>query len=255
MTSSLVFFSICFFRKRWNSAWRSTFWSRLSRAFSASVDEDERRERDPLVAAQRAAAASAGSFSRTWSTPAQRSTASSARARQPQRERAPRRPRAYGSHRRPFRSSSCRTCRTRRSARSCAGCSSRWDRARAPSCTRRARARTRRSPRARRRGCCGPARCPAPWRSPARSGRPPRARGPSARPRSRRRSASGALPCGSTSVQPDAMTTGRLPRTSATLSHAILAPACGGGYYRKAFRRRGRFRDGIVASACRMKTM
>src|SRR5438132_1036128 len=37
MTSSLVFLSTCFFRKRWNSPCRSTFWRRLSRAFSASV--------------------------------------------------------------------------------------------------------------------------------------------------------------------------------------------------------------------------
>ena len=37
MTSNLVFFSSCFFRKRWNSAWTSTLARRLSLALSGSA--------------------------------------------------------------------------------------------------------------------------------------------------------------------------------------------------------------------------
>src|SRR6266508_2224766 len=69
MTSSLVFLSTCFFRKRRNSPWRSTFWSRLSRAFSASVTMMN-AARAIFSLPRRGRRGFNGSFSLTWLTPA-----------------------------------------------------------------------------------------------------------------------------------------------------------------------------------------
>src|SRR5438132_5479354 len=78
--SSFVFFSICFFRKRWNSAWRSTFWSRLSRAFSASVAITNGASAI-LSLPRRGSRGFNGSFSLTCATPADAERAESMETR------------------------------------------------------------------------------------------------------------------------------------------------------------------------------
>src|SRR6266540_4958042 len=75
MTSSLVFLSTCFFRKRRNSPWRSTFWSRLSRAFSASVTM-MKGARTIFSFPRRGRRGFNGSFSLTWLTPSSAGPAS-----------------------------------------------------------------------------------------------------------------------------------------------------------------------------------
>src|SRR6266508_2566282 len=82
MTSSLVFLSTCFFRKRRNSPWRSTFWSRLSRAFSASVTM-MKGARAIFSFPRRGRRGFNGSFSLTWLTPASAGRAASRSARTP----------------------------------------------------------------------------------------------------------------------------------------------------------------------------
>src|SRR5450759_1092486 len=80
MTSSLVFLSTCFFRKRWNSPCRSTFWSRLSRAFSASVTRMKGASAS-LSFPRSGSRGFNGSFNRTWLTPAEAGATASRSAR------------------------------------------------------------------------------------------------------------------------------------------------------------------------------
>src|SRR5215471_4837394 len=70
MTSSLVFLSTCFLRNRWNSPWRSTFWSLLSRAFSASVTRMNGASAS-FSLPRRGRRGFRGSRSLTWLTPAE----------------------------------------------------------------------------------------------------------------------------------------------------------------------------------------
>src|SRR5260221_5313497 len=79
MTSSLVFLSTCFFRKRWNSPCRSTFWRRLSRAFSASVTRMKGASAS-FSFPRRGSRGFKGSFNRTWLTPAEAAAATSRNA-------------------------------------------------------------------------------------------------------------------------------------------------------------------------------
>ena len=158
-TSSLVFFSICFFRNRWNSAWRSTFWSRLSRALVRLRDDEERGERDLLVAAQRKPRLQGELQPDLATTPAREGAAGG-------EERNAEGGRAGGGAAPRLRATGGLPGRARvgrvelGEARVVApDVVCRSGRARAPSCTPRAPARTRRSPRARRRGCCARARC------------------------------------------------------------------------------------------------
>ena len=90
---------------------------------------------------------------------------------------------------------------------------------------RRAPARNRRSPRGRRRGCCEPARCWAPWRAPARSGRRPRARDPCAPPRRRRRSARTAFRVRNTTSTPSPRTAASNGQRNGPRRLMVLAPS------------------------------
>ena len=92
-------------------------------------DEDEGRERDALVAAQRQLGLQRQAQLDLVDARARR------HARAGRAKSAPRARRPATEHRRPFPSSSCRPCRTRQSARSSCGCSCRWEGSRAPSCT------------------------------------------------------------------------------------------------------------------------
>src|SRR5262249_19718724 len=64
-----VFLLICFIRNRWNSPWRSTFWSLLSRAFSASVTR-MKGARASLSFPRSGSRGFNGSLRRPWLTPA-----------------------------------------------------------------------------------------------------------------------------------------------------------------------------------------
>src|SRR5437899_3351834 len=80
ITSSLVFLSTCFFRKRWNSAWRSTLARRLSRALSASVTMMKGASAI-FSLPRRGSRGFKGSFRRTWLTPAAAGEAARRRAK------------------------------------------------------------------------------------------------------------------------------------------------------------------------------
>ena len=135
------------------------------------------------------------------------------------------------SHWRPFRSSGCRTCRTRRTARSCGGCTCPWGRARAPACTRRAPGRIRPWLPGRPPGCCAPARCSVPSRSPARIGRRLRARGPCWRPPAPKAICEVARPCSSSLIPAPSILDVACEHENGWVA-ARYSPIAG-GYYRK----------------------
>ena len=178
MISKRVRFSSCFFRKRWNSRLEVDVREALVARLLGVGDDDHGRERDPLVAAKRqlglqrepeADLVDAGRKPAAAPSRSRSAAAAAAKRRQVQGVRT-------GGLSGRLRVGRVELGEARVVAADVLVVRLELERLLVLG---RARARNRRWPPWRRRGCCGRGRCPGPSRSPARIGRPPPASGPS----------------------------------------------------------------------------